>query len=299
MAGFADRLIDATRAHGTPLCVGIDPHLSLIPKRFRRNTMNPDEITTVESVRDFCFALLERLPGKVGVIKPQVAFFELLGPKGMVLLADLSQEAMALDLLVVMDSKRGDIGSTSAAYAGAWLGPKAGFASDALTINPFLGIDTISPFIDTADATGSGLFILTRTSNSGSADIQGIIADDGRPVFHHLAEKLDPLMEDRIGTCGFSNLGIVAGATWPEEATLLRKLMPSALFLVPGFGAQGGNAVEALAGFVDGPEGREGGIVNSSRGINFPKDADDANSDSDWRQAIDRALEVSINSLRC
>lgn len=298
MAGFADRLIEATRARGTPLCVGIDPHLDLIPGRFRRGAMIPGEAATTETVRDFCFALLERLPGKVAVIKPQAAFFELLGPDGMVLLADLAREAMALGLMVVMDAKRGDIGSTSKAYARAWLGPEAGFASDALTINPFLGIDTLEPFITTAHERGAGLFILTRTSNPGSADIQGITAEDGRPIFHHLADRLNPLMEAHLGSHGFSDLGVVAGATWPEEAALLRRLMPSALFLVPGFGAQGGGAAEALAGFVDGPEGREGGIVNSSRGISFPEDAADAGSDANWRQAIDTALERSNAALR-
>ena len=295
---FADRLIEATRAKGSPLCVGIDPHLDLIPKRFRRGEMATTSSATTESVRDFCFALLERLKGKVAVIKPQAAFFEALGPEGMMLLAELSKEAMALDLLVVMDAKRGDIGSTSTAYARGWLGHNAGFPSDALTINPFLGIDTLKPFIDQADKTETGLFILTKTSNPGSADIQGIPAEDGRPVFHHLADKLNPLMEERIGTSGFSSLGIVAGATWPEESATLRRMLPSALFLVPGFGAQGGGAAEALAGFVDGPEGPEGGIVNSSRGITFPEDAADANSDADWRQAIDRALDSAVTSLR-
>ena len=284
MAHFGDRLIEAVRARGTPLCVGIDPHLDLIPRRFRRGEMKPGNTATTEAVRDLCFALLERLRGKVAVIKPQAAFFEMLGPGGMVLLAELSREAMALELLVVMDAKRGDIGSSSPA--------------DALTVNPFLGMDTLAPFTKAADATGSGLFILNRTSNAGSADIQGIMAEDGRPVFHHLADKLKPLIEDRIGTSGFSSLGIVAGATWPEEAALLRRLLPSALFLVPGFGAQGGGAAEALAGFIDGPEGLEGGIVNSSRGISFPEEAADAGSDADWRQAIDRAIDTSVTSLR-
>lgn len=298
MTHFGDRLIEAVRARGTPLCAGIDPHLDLIPKRFRRGDMKPGDAATTEAVRDLCFALLERLRGKVAVIKPQSAFFEILGPGGMVLLAELAREAMAMDLLVVMDAKRGDIGSSSAAYAGGWLGRDACFPADALTVNPFLGMDTLAPFTDAADATGSGLFILNRTSNPGSADIQGIVADDGRPVFHHLADQLKPLIEDRTGTSGFSSLGIVAGATWPEETALLRRLMPSALFLVPGFGAQGGGAAEALAGFVDGPEGREGGIVNSSRGLSFPSDAADASSDAGWRQAIDRAIDTSITSLR-
>ena len=295
---FASRLIDSTRARGNPLCAGIDPHLNLIPKIFQRGQMEPTASQTAESVRDFCFEYLSRLIGKVPCIKPQAAMFERLGPQGMIILGDLCQEAIAEGLMVIMDAKRGDIGSTSTAYADAYLGHNAGFPSDALTINPYLGMDTLNPFLDVADQTASGLFVLVRTSNPGSADLQGIIAEDGRPVFHHLAEKLRPLVEERETDCGFSSLGIVAGATYPEEAAELRKLLPSALFLVPGFGAQGGGREEAFAGFVDGPEGPEGGIVNASRGISFPVEAQDASTSTSWKQAIDDALSKAINTLR-
>jgi len=295
---FASRLIEQTRARGNPLCAGIDPHLDLIPQLFRRGDMSDTAPATAESVRDFCFELRGRLGGKVPVIKPQAAMFERLGPAGMSVLADLSREAMAMGMLVIMDAKRGDIGSTSAAYAKGWLGHDAGFPSDALTVNPFLGLDTLTPFLDQADATSSGLFILTRTSNPGSADIQGIEAHDGRPVFHHLADGLKPLMEAREGRSGFSSLGIVAGATWPEEAQILRRLLPSALFLIPGFGAQGGGREEALAGLVDGPEGPEGGVVNTSRGICFPAEAAESRQLAGWRQAIGKAVDNSIRTIR-
>ena len=295
---FASRLTEATRARGNPLCAGIDPHLDLIPKLFRRGDMSETAAATAESLRDFCFELLTRLQGKVPVIKPQAAMFERLGPAGMTILADLSREAMAMGMLVIMDAKRGDIGSTSAAYARGWLGHDAGFPSDALTVNPFLGLDTLTPFLDQADHTASGLFVLTRTSNKGSADIQGLEVRDGRPVFHHLADGLRPLMEAREGGSGFSSLGIVAGATWPEEAVILRRLLPSALFLVPGFGAQGGGREEALAGLVDGPEGKEGGVVNTSRGISFPAEAAEARALAGWRQAINKAVDTSIRTIR-
>ena len=217
----------------------------------------------------------------------------------MMILADLCHEAMAEGLIVIMDAKRGDIGSTSTAYADAYLGPNAGFPSDALTINPFLGMDTLEPFMTVADDTMSGLFVLVRTSNPGSADVQGITADDGRPVFHHLADQLRPLIEAReAADCGFSSIGIVAGATYPEEAAMLRRLLPSALFLVPGFGAQGGGREDAFAGFVDGPEGPEGGVVNASRGLSFPQDAQDASNHATWRQAIDAATDHAIKTLR-
>ena len=295
---FASRLTDATRARGNPLCAGIDPHLDLIPKLFRRSDMKPTSMETAEAVRDFSFELLSKLVGKVPCVKPQAAMFERLGPQGTLILAELCKEAIAEGLMVIMDAKRGDIGSTSTAYADAYLGHDAGFPSDALTVNPFLGMDTLNPFINVADDTNSGLFVLVRTSNPGSADIQGIIAEDGRPVFHHLVDQLRPLVEARETDCGFSSLGIVAGATYPEEAAELRRLLPSALFLVPGFGAQGGGREEAFAGFVDGPEGPEGGVVNASRGISFPSDAQDAASNTSWRQAIDQAVDQAITTLR-
>jgi orotidine-5'-phosphate decarboxylase len=265
---------------------------------FSRGEMKPTAADTAEAVRDFCFELLQRFISKVPAIKPQAAMFEHLGPQGSLILADLCREAIAEGMLVIMDAKRGDIGSTSTAYACAFLGHKAGFPSDALTVNPYLGVDTLSPFIEVADATKSGLFVLVRTSNTGSADLQGIIAEDGRPVFHHLADQLKPLIEAHEADCGFSSIGIVAGATYPEEAAELRRLLPSALFLVPGFGAQGGSREEAFAGFVDGPEGPEGGVVNASRGISFPKEAQDASNHTSWRQAIDTAVDNAINTLR-
>ena len=303
MTAFADRLIEATRGRGTPLCAGIDPHLNLIPKLFRPKNMQDGDMSptapeTAEAIRDFSHELLARFRGKIPVIKPQSAMFERLGPQGMMIMADLCQEAIADNMMVIMDAKRGDIGSTSTAYAHAMLGHDAGFPSDALTVNPFLGMDTLQPFIDAAEATSSGLFVLVRTSNPGSADIQGITAKDGRPVFHHLADLLRPLVEAAEGQYGFSSIGIVAGATYPEEAAELRRLLPSALFLVPGFGAQGGGREDAFAGFVDGPEGPEGGVVNASRGISFPHDAQDADNLSAWRQAIDRAIDDAISTLR-
>jgi orotidine-5'-phosphate decarboxylase len=302
MTSFANRLIDATRARGHPLCVGLDPHLELIPKLFLPKSAQSQEMIiptpdVIDGVRNFSFELLRRLRGKVAVIKPQSAMFERLGPAGMMLMADLCAEAHAEGLMVINDAKRGDIGSTSTAYAQGLLGRKAMFPSDALTVNPFLGIDTLTPFIDVAKETSSGLFILVRTSNPGSADLQGITAKDGHPVYHHLARKLQPLVEAAEAKCGFSSIGIVAGATYPEEAAELRQILPTALFLVPGFGAQGGGRNEAFAGFVDGPEGPEGGVVNASRGISFTAEATEAQSGAEWRQAIDEAVDRAITTL--
>jgi orotidine-5'-phosphate decarboxylase len=196
----------------------------------------------------------------------------------------------------VMDAKRGDIGSTSTAYAAGWLGHDAPFPSDALTINPWLGIDTLEPFLERADATQSGLFVLNRTSNPGAGALQDKLSD-GLPIYHHLAGMLAPLAAERRGAHGWSSLGIVAGATWPEDARALRAILPDAPFLVPGFGAQGAGPEKALAGLHYGDHGWEGGLVNSTRGLIFPANAADAASISDWKDAIATAIDDSKSAL--
>ena len=218
-------------------------------------------------------------------IKPQVAFFEQQGPDGMRLLRTLGRAAIDAGVLVIMDAKRGDIGSTSTAYANAWIGHDAVFPSDALTVNPWLGIDTLEPFLARADATLSGLFVLNRTSNDGAGDLQDQMVD-GAPLYTHLASMLAPLAATRIGDNGVSSLGIVAGATWPDDAKTLRETLPCAPFLVPGFGAQGAGAEMATTGLLRGASGWEGGVVNSTRGLIFPKTAAHATNLADWHAEI-------------
>lgn len=291
MASFAARLTDTIRAHNSVLCAGIDPHIDRIPALFQKTDK-------VSAVRDWAFELIPLLAGSVPVIKPQSAMFEQLGAPGMNILAELSQAAMADGLMVIMDAKRGDIGSTAKAYAEGWLGRDAGFPSDALTINPYLGRDSLDPFVEKAKDRESGLFALLRTSNPGSQDIQMIPSADGKPVFHHVADMIRPLMEDMTDASGFSSLGIVVGATWPEESIALRRMLPECLFLIPGFGAQGGNVADAQAGLVKGPEGWEGGLINSSRGLSMPDTASEARNLTDWRQSIQRSISDSITALR-
>jgi orotidine-5'-phosphate decarboxylase len=273
------------------LCAGIDPHLNLLPPLFQQKNMTA-------AVRDWAFELIPLLAGQVPVIKPQVAMFERLGPSGMIMLSELSHAAMAEGLMVIMDAKRGDIGSTAAAYAEAWLGHDAGFASDALTINPYLGRDSLEPFAEKARNSHAGLFTLLRTSNPGSADIQMLQSIENKPIFHHVAEMIRPFMESLVDASGFSSFGVVIGATWPEEQVELRKMLPECLFLIPGFGAQGASAADALAGLVKGPEGWEGGVVNSSRGLTMPAAAAEARNLTDWRTAIRSAISQTIHNLR-
>ena len=290
MTHFGDRLSEANRRCKTPLCMGIDPHPSMIPRLFGDASAPCGSDAAISAINDFSMACIEQASGKVAAIKPQAAFFEQHGPAGMQVLQNIGKAAIDADLLVIMDAKRGDIGSTSSAYAAGWIGHDAAFPSDALTINPWLGLDTLDPFLKCADETDSGLFILNRTSNSGAGDLQDQIVD-GRPLYQHLATLLSPLVAKRNGKRGGSSLGIVAGATWPEEAQALRATLPSAPFLIPGFGAQGAGPEQATSGLIRGKHGWEGGLVNSTRGLIFPKTAACAGSLAAWQSAIAATIE--------
>ena len=304
MTHFGDRLTEANRRTATPLCMGIDPHISMIPAIFGDAQDGAASDAAIRAIDDFSMACLEQAIGNVAAIKPQAAFFEQQGPAGMQILQNLGRAAIDAGLLVIMDAKRGDIGSTSTAYAAGWIGHDAPFPSDALTVNPWLGIDTLAPFLDRADATGSGLFILNRTSNPGAGDLQDQMVD-GQPLYQHLAALLAPLATAplataRKGKLGISSLGIVAGATWPEEAEALRTALVDAPFLIPGFGAQGAGAKKATSGLKRGKHGWEGGLINSTRGLIFPKNADAAGSLDEWRHAIAETIaenKTILNSV--
>jgi orotidine-5'-phosphate decarboxylase len=296
-AAFADRVIRSTRQLGHPLCVGIDPHLALLPAPFRSGSLRAGEPAAAAAVESWCRALLERVAGRVAAVKPQSACFEALGPEGGAVLARVIREARARGLLVVLDAKRGDIGPTAEAYAAAYLGADAPFACDALTVNAYLGLDTLAPFLDAAAGTGSGVFVVLRSSNPGARDLQDLPAPE-RPLYERLAEALAPKAAPLRGPeSGWSSLGVVVGATWPDEARRIRALLPQSLFLVPGYGAQGASAKEALAGFVPGPGGRlDGGLVASSRAIGFPPEGRDAGA-AGWERAVERTLEAAIAEL--
>ena len=290
-AHFGDRLASALASTGTPLCVGIDPHISLMPELFCHNGT-----ISIEALRHFSLNVIEAASGLVPAIKPQAAMFEAFGPDGMVVLCETAKAARAAGLLVIMDAKRGDIGSTSAAYAKAYLGADAPFPSDALTINPWMGLDTLMPFIERADLTGSGLFILVRTSNEGAADLQEL-ETDGALVYQTLAKKLAPLIDKASGKNGLSSIGIVAGATVPAQAEALRALLPSAPFLIPGFGAQGAGPAHATIALSKDNGIFGGGLVNSSRAVIFCEDAQKACDHKSHIQAMRAAMKAQIALL--
>ena len=290
---FSDKIILKTREIGSPLCLGLDPHSNLVPKLFKKNS---NELS-IKNIEDFLFEIIDIAKNKVVALKPQVAFFEQWGPDGMSLLIKISKLARENDIPIIMDAKRGDIGSTSEAYAKAWLGQKSYFKANAITINPWMGIETLLPFIELANKTNSGVFILLKTSNPGSRDLQDLKVD-GKKVFLHLSEKLNQIIESNLGERGFSNVGVVVGATKPKEAVLIRKILPKALFLIPGYGAQGARASDALAGLILKNKIYEGGLINSSRNILFPEGSYEQISFFEWKKTIESALKKSVSDLK-
>jgi orotidine-5'-phosphate decarboxylase len=206
-------------------------------------------------------------------VKPQSAFFEAHGVDGVHAFWDACAYARDAGLLVIADAKRGDIGSTAEAYAQAFSG-----RSDALTVNPYLGGDSVAPFVEAARRDGSGVFCLVKTSNRGSADVQDLELADGRKVWERIAELVGEWGSDAMGEGGLSAVGAVVGATFPQEIARARRLLPNAPFLLPGIGAQGGSPADVAAAFTDKPGSA---LVSASRSVIYAADA----SGGDWRAA--------------
>jgi len=244
---------------------------------------------------EFSVGVIDSVADLVPAVKPQAAFFEELGPAGMQALARVVDHATAAGLIVTMDAKRGDIGSTAEAYARAFLGrkPQSAWGCDALTVNPYLGDDTLAPFKDQAVTSGSGIFVLVKTSNPGSGFLQDQVASQGKTIFETVAEHVQSLAKENAGQCGYGCIGAVVGATYPEQLAELRSKMPSTWILIPGFGAQGGTASDVKHGF---DSNGLGAIVNSSRGIIFAyKDQD--YSASDWQRYVEDAAIAMRDQL--
>jgi orotidine-5'-phosphate decarboxylase len=234
----------------------------------------------------------------VPIVKLQAAFFEELGPPGMAVMRGAIQHAQQRGLLVIVDGKRNDIGSTAEAYARAYLGRgQSAWNADAMTVSPYLGDDSLAPFVDTAIERGAGIFVLVKTSNPGGRMLQDLPCD-GRPLYTHVAAHVEELAAQSVGEFGYGSIGAVVGATYPAQLAELRRLMPHTWFLVPGFGSQGGTAADVAAAF---DFGGLGAIINNSRGIIFahgkPKFATRFGADR-WQEAIEAATREMIEQLR-
>jgi orotidine-5'-phosphate decarboxylase len=283
---FADRLNDLIRRRGTSLCVGLDPRWESLPSALRqRFDNNPEGHAAAYEV--FCARVLDLVGGRVPVIKPQMAFFEACGPTGFAVLQRLNARAREMGALVLLDGKRNDIASTASAYADAAF---AAWGGDALTVNPYLGRDAVEPFVSAARKVAGGVFVLVRTSNPGAGLFQDLLCN-GRPLYRHVGERVAEWSRENLGGDGLGDVGAVVGATYPAELAELRAALPEVIFLVPGYGAQGGTADDVRAAFrADGL----GAIVNSSRGILFPFRPDDPQ----WERRIIAATDETIGVLK-
>lgn len=265
-ANFADRLAAAMRQKASCVCVGLDPRLALLPP-----TKATEPLARVE---EFCCALCDATAPYAVAVKPQSAYFEALAPEGLACLWRVIRYARSRGLLVVLDAKRNDIGSTAEAYAQACLGLFGGDEplADAVTVNAYLGADGVQPFVDAAARHGTGLFVLVKTSNPSSGDLQDLTLESGLSVYQHMADLVAYWGHDLIGECGYSSVGAVVGATYPEQLSELRGRVPTVPFLVPGYGHQGGTATDVAHGF---DAHGLGALVNSARGIIYAyKDRD-------------------------
>jgi orotidine-5'-phosphate decarboxylase len=263
---FADQLVESVRKTGSPCVVGLDPRIDLMPAFIKsgRGAPTPDAVRSV--IRDFHELVLDTIAGLAAVVKPQLAFFEQYGSAGIQAFEDTVRAAQQRGLLVIADGKRNDVDSTAEAYAAAYLGKKA-FDVDAMTVTPYLGRDSMLPYVDACRKHGKGIFVVLKTSNPGSKDYQDqALESTGRPLYETIAQTIHEFGEDLIGESGYSSIGAVIGATFPEDARRLRALLPRAFILVTGYGAQGASSQGAAACFnADGL----GAIVNSSRGITY------------------------------
>jgi orotidine-5'-phosphate decarboxylase len=297
---FADRLNAAIEKKGTCAIVGIDPRLELIPETVKNEAgcKSPTGLEgAANAVLAFSRGVIDAVADVVPAVKPQSAFFELYGWPGVRAYAETIEYARAKGLIVISDVKRGDIGSTAAAYANAYLGKPEGvdafpFNADAVTVNPYLGTDGLKPFAEAAAAEGRGVFVLARTSNPSAGELQNA-DNDGEPVYLTAARLAASLGKGLTGEYGFSSVGIVAGATFPGEAAELRGELPDTLFLVPGYGAQGAGAADLAPFFT--PEGK-GVIVNASRSVIFAytrEPYDKTHGEAGWKEAV-RAAAVEM-----
>lgn len=272
---FADRLCAAVKLRRSHVVVGIDPVLPRIPAFIRQDAAAQYGKTArgaAAALLAFSRLVIDAVAGQVALVKPQSAFFEMYGHWGVAAFWETVRYARSKGLLTIADAKRGDIGSTAEGYASAFFGHRNPLETweepdqwaDSLTVNPYLGSDGLVPFVRRAKARGTGVFILVKTSNPSSGELQDQPLFSGESLAQQVAKLVDSLGEELVGQSGYSSVGAVVGATYPEDLSQYRAEMPRAIFLVPGYGAQGGTAADVVGAF--NPDGM-GAVVNASRSI--------------------------------
>jgi orotidine-5'-phosphate decarboxylase len=264
MLTFADRLAAEVERKRSQLVVGLDPQPDLLPVELRGD------------VARFCCGIVDAVAPHAVAVKPQLAFFEVLGVDGISALAEVCAYARRAGMLVIADGKRGDVGSTARAYSAAYLEGAEPLA-DAMTVNPWLGRESVEPYLAAARRHGAGIFCVVKTSNAGG-DVQDVTLSDGRPMWQHVAGLVAEWGADLVGEHGLSSVGAVVGATHPRAVREARRLMPQAVLLLPGIGAQGGRPADLARAFTSGPAS---GIVNASRSVIYAS----RSSGEDYRAA--------------
>jgi orotidine-5'-phosphate decarboxylase len=282
---FADRLADAVERKRSQLVVGLDPRVDLLPVELKGEA-HLGRAEAAHACGRFCCGLIDAVAPYVVAVKPQSAFFEALGADGVRAFEEVCAYSRAAGLQVIADAKRGDIGSTARAYAEAFLESPNGNEplADALTVNPYLGRDSIDPYLGACRRHGAGIFCVVKTSNQGGGEVQDLALSDGRPVWHQVAELVNEWGEDLVGEHGLSAVGAVIGATHPRAVGEARRLLPQAILLLPGVGAQGATPAHVARAFTSGPASA---LVNVARDVIYAFRV----SGMDWRTAA--AAEAS------
>jgi orotidine-5'-phosphate decarboxylase len=309
MPHFMDQLAAAIRSCGNAVCVGLDPRWEQLPPVLRTSDSLPLEGRAGEGVgatqdmtvcatayAAFSRGVIDAVADLVPVVKPQSAFFEELGPSGVAALVEVIRYAHDRGLLVILDAKRNDIGTTAEAYARGMLGRDSAWGADALTVSPYLGQDSLTPFVEVARERGAGLFVLVKTSNPGGGLLQDRVAE-GRAIYRHVAELVERMSAETAGESGYGLVGAVCGATYPHQLAELRAAMPHTWFLVPGYGSQGGAAADVAPAF---DAHGLGAVINNSRGIIFAHDRKDYAvrfAPDQWQSAVRAATEEMIAQL--
>jgi orotidine-5'-phosphate decarboxylase len=282
---FADRLAESVERKRSQLVVGLDPRPDLLPVELRGEA-NLGRPEAAAACSRFCRGLVDAVAPYVVAVKPQVAFFEALGSDGVGALEEVCDYSRAAGLQVIADGKRGDIGSTARAYASAFLEPRNDTSplADALTVNPYLGRDSLDPYLAACRRDGAGIFCVIKTSNAGGSEVQDLVLSDGRPVWQQVAELVAEWGADFVGEHGLSSVGAVIGATHPRAVGEARRILPQSILLLPGVGAQGATPADVARAFTSGPASA---LVNVARDVIYAFRV----SGMDWRSAA--AAEAS------
>ncbi len=298
---YIDRLIDEIKKKNNPSVIGLDPKIEYVPGYIKDSFFNEFGATfegAAQAIIEFNTRLIDAICDIVPAVKPQLAYYEMYGIEGIKAFDETVKYAKKKGLLVIADGKRNDIGSTAQAYSAAYLGntpiekeKHKAFDADALTVNPYLGIDGIKPFIDDCANNDKGIFVLVKTSNPSSGQLQDLKTESGKAIYETVAEYVAEWGETVKGKYGYSSVGAVVGATYPEQAKVLREIMKNAYILVPGYGAQGGTAKDAAASFnKDGL----GAIVNASRSVMCAYKSDKWNTKYDENSFAEAARAEAI-----